>query len=376
MVFALDPVQRRVLWEKNLVSPTNLAGFNNIVMDPADGTPQLVYPDGWVQRVGRVVTVTPSAVCLLLRDGLVAVEPRTGATLWARSDVSVSNQVFDDGERVYVVDIDTQGKPASARALRLADGVAVPVPDFAALLPGRLTVGRRSLLLSQNAAEGKVQLRLYDLPTGKDVWKRTFAAGSQLLNSLNPDLAGVVEPDGTVTLLDVRSNRELVRGQVEAAALARLQQIYLFEDDAHFYLAFQQRNDPMRNPNVILPIFSPSAGVRSIRVDGPLYAFERATGKLHWAADAARQMLVLEPGNDLPVMLLCSRFQKGQPVPNGQPGPLGAAVRIIDKRTGKLIYDNAQLEGAVQLQALYANREAGTVEMHGPGLKITVSAEK
>jgi outer membrane protein assembly factor BamB/tetratricopeptide (TPR) repeat protein len=376
VVFALDPVQRRVLWEKNLIGPATLANYSNIVADPADGTPQLVYADGWVQRVGRVAAVTPTAFCLLLRDGLVALEPRTGATLWARSDVSVNNQVFDDGERVYLVEIDPQGKPTTTRALRLSDGVAVPVPDFAALLPGRLAAGRRNLLLSQTVAEGKLLLRLYDLPTGKDVWKRTFPAGSVVLNSLAPDFAGVLEPRGTVTLLDVRGNREVLRAPIEGVAVEKVQQVYLFEDDAHFYLAFQLRGDPMKNPEVTLPNFVPGAGVRSLRVDGPLYAFERTTGKLHWVADASRQMLVLDPARDLPVIVLSSRFQKAPAVPNGQPGVQGTAVRIIDKRTGKLIYDNSQLEGTAELHALYANPAASTVEMHGPGLKITVSAEK
>jgi outer membrane protein assembly factor BamB/tetratricopeptide (TPR) repeat protein len=375
-VFALDPVQRRVLWEQSLISPTTMANYSNIVADPADGTPQLVYPDGFVQRVGRVVSVTPAAVCLLLRDGLVALEPRTGATLWVRSDVSVNNQVFDDGERVYVVEINPQGKPAAARALRLSDGVAVPVPDFAALLPGRLTAGRRNLLLSQNGAEGKLILRLYDIPTGKDVWQRTFAAGSLVLNSLNPDLAGVLEPDGTLTLLDVRANRELLRAPIEVAALAMVKEVFLFEDDVHFYLAFQLRSEPLRNPDVIQSNFVPGAGVRSLRVDGPLHAFERSTGKLHWVADAGRQMLVTEPARDLPVIVLSSRYQKVPVVQNAQPGPQGTAVRLIDKRTGKLLYDNGQLEGTLQLHALLANPAAGTVEMHGPGLKITVSAEK
>jgi hypothetical protein len=155
-----------------------------------------------------------------------------------------------------------------------------------------------------------------------------------------------------------------------------LQAVLLFEDAAHYYLAFQLRSDPMRNAAGITPSFVPGAGVQSLRVDGPLIAFERATGKLHWVADATRQMLVLDPARDLPVILLSCRYQKTPPAPNGQPGMQGMAVRIIDKRTGKLIYDNAQLEGNLQLQALYANPAAGTVEMHGPGLKISVAAEK
>src|SRR5262249_52970973 len=163
-------------------------------------------------------------------------------------------------------------------ALRLSDGIAVQVPDFAALLPGRLTVGRRNLLLSEKKPAGDLVLKLYDIPTGKEVWKRTFAPGSLVLNSLNPDLAGVVDPSGTVTLLDVRANREVLRGSVEGVALEKQQEVYLFDDGDHYYLAFQQRNDPLRNPEVLLPSFVPGAGVRSLRVDGPLHAFERTTG--------------------------------------------------------------------------------------------------
>ena len=68
MVFGLDPVNQKVLWEKSLLGASGLPASSQVTPDPRDGTLQILYQDGWVQRLGsrarprsgRAVSRTPS----------------------------------------------------------------------------------------------------------------------------------------------------------------------------------------------------------------------------------------------------------------------------------------------------------------------------
>src|SRR5262249_29513593 len=172
------PVNRQVLWERNLMGTVGFPNLVNLVPDPQDGMPLLVYQDGWVQKLGDLGPVSAASVVMLTREGLLALEPRTGALLWSRSDVGMRTHVFGDESFLFLVEADGQGVPTATRVLRAADGVEVKVPDFTALYkqPSGVSGGRR-LLVAQNDGKG-TSLRLYDILTGKDVWQKTFPAGS------------------------------------------------------------------------------------------------------------------------------------------------------------------------------------------------------
>ena len=71
-VFGIDPVSKRVLWERSLIDSAGIPAGAHIVPDPKDGTPQLVCKDGTVQRLGPPGLVGAAAVVLLTRDGLTA----------------------------------------------------------------------------------------------------------------------------------------------------------------------------------------------------------------------------------------------------------------------------------------------------------------
>src|SRR5208282_3379785 len=79
-IFGIDPVGHQVLWEKNLAGEQ--AAQPNIIPDPRDGSLQLLYADGWVQRLGQTGPICSSYVCLQTREGLVMIDPVTGRPLW------------------------------------------------------------------------------------------------------------------------------------------------------------------------------------------------------------------------------------------------------------------------------------------------------
>ena len=150
MVFGIDPVNQKLLWERNLHSPIAALGghpetpgntnFSQpLAVDPLDGSVVAVYPD-WKQRLGQTGSLEGSAICLQAREGLVAVDPLTGRVLWVRTDIGTRSKIFGDGDNVYIVEMtDKEGDsnhsmPSRTRAVRISDGVEVKtVPSFTEL---------------------------------------------------------------------------------------------------------------------------------------------------------------------------------------------------------------------------------------------------
>src|SRR5262249_55209029 len=110
------------------------------------------------------------------------------------------------GEYVYAVDA-REGGGGSARAIRGKDGSAVEVADFAPLFRGknRPRCFGRHLLVTETDAKENVVLRLYDLRARQDVWKKSCAPNALPLRAESPELTGVLEPGGAVTLVNLRT---------------------------------------------------------------------------------------------------------------------------------------------------------------------------
>ena len=124
MVFGIDPVEKKVLWEKNLYGPVpagqlpQLGNQNGaaITVDPRDNTIQIFYQDGWIQRLGQATSLEGQVICLQTREALIAIDPLSGRTLWTRSDLSPRSQIITDEDHVYVVELNNENNPSSTRA--------------------------------------------------------------------------------------------------------------------------------------------------------------------------------------------------------------------------------------------------------------------
>jgi hypothetical protein len=305
------------------------------------------------------------------------VDPLSGATLWSRSDITSNDRLFGDEQYILAVEVNRDGQAQIGRVFRAQDGVRVqPTADFAAAYQNRVrTVGRN--ILVWDAQQDGCKLRLYDPVTGKDVWKRDYPAGSTVTQTDDADLIGVVEPSGKVTALEVATNKDVLQTTVDPEHIKKVQSIALLQDSTQFYLLIRQPTDPVVNPgggpytNIL-----PDTGIRSLPVNGMVYAFEKAKGKQVWRNEAVQQMLVLEHYEDLPFLLFTSRYQK--PAGNG-PGRFHqqvAAVKCIDKRSGKLLYDDPAMLNGPQFHALNVDEKEGKVELIGQTMKITLMATK
>src|SRR5439155_24956629 len=266
-VYGIDPIERKILWDKNLYGPG--LGSMQQMMPDANGHLGVYYAEGFFRRVGQTGPIEPAYVCLINRDSITALDPVQGQVLWTKTDVSAHTEVFGDNQYLFLVDKSNgTAITGSGRALRAHDGDPVAVPDFAALFQRRLAIVGRNLLLSEHEPSG-MTLRLYDVLTGKDLWKKTFASNSLALKSEDPDLVGVVEPgnEGKVTVVDLRTYKEVLITHLKPEDIEKVQEIHFLADRDYFYLTIAKQANPQENR---LGGFYPGVtnGIRSIPVNG------------------------------------------------------------------------------------------------------------
>jgi outer membrane protein assembly factor BamB len=251
------------------------------------------------------------------------------------------------------------------------------VPDFVPLYGGRLAVLGSQLLLARTGPDGEWALRLYDVPTGKDVWEKKFPAQSRALKSDDPGLAGAVAPDGRVTVVDARTGKELLTTRLKPEDTAAGTEVRLLQDRAQFYLVCSRPSNPMAVP--VLPQGVPftsaqlGSGLRTVPANGKVYALDRATGQERWEARLTQQKLFVDDFADLPVLLFASyspKFTGGN-----QFVVTAMAVTVISKRTGKLLYDEPDILNGQPFHTL-RRTETGTVELVSATMRIALSPER
>ncbi len=378
MVFGIDPINRKVLWKKNLhassLSPgpaqANPPNHTQLIVDPRDGSILVTYADGWVQRL-EAPMLRANVLCLQTRDALTGIDPLTGRTLWIRSDVSPRNQVFGDDQVLYVVEMNQENRPTTTRALRAYDGTSIKVPDFAPLFEKRVGRVGRTLAIAEPAPSGGTILRLYDVSTGKDVSKNEFPAGSVRLSSEDRNLAGMLEPDGKVRVVDLRTQKEVLTTKVDPSHCAGAQQIWLLSHGQDYYLAVNRPQNPQLMPfGPVQSNLVGGIGLRVLPVNGHVYCFNGADGKLRWYTQVPNQMLLLEHFHELPILLFASRFRRwSQDVPPREV-IWHVEVRSIQKSNGKLLYDNNKIPNGMNFHALNIDAPRGKVELIGHQMKI------
>jgi outer membrane protein assembly factor BamB/tetratricopeptide (TPR) repeat protein len=385
-IAAIDTVTHRLLWDKNLFgaqSPVSGAG-PHLQYNPTEETLQLWFPDNTFMTIGQGGPVTATYVCVQTRDGLSALDPLTGKTLWTRNDVPTRCRLFGDDRHIFLVEIDNTGSATNTRAFRAQDGASVDVPPFAPLFQKRQRILGGQLLVADTLAAGGVDLRLYDVPSGKDLWREHFGNGTVMLSSEDPELAGAIESDGRLTVVNVRQRKIVFRARVATEYLKNLHQAHLLADGQNIYLALHASNPA--NPPQIWPNLQPNTGLHGITVNGMVYAFNRRTGKINWFNQVENQQLVLEQWKEMPVLLFTARFNV---VNNGmamrgfvngnQMGTIG--VEAYDKTTGKLVYrqpttDKPQLNSqSGPIYAVNNDAQAGKIEMISQNYKIMISRQ-
>ncbi|HLJ93661.1 MAG TPA: PQQ-binding-like beta-propeller repeat protein [Gemmataceae bacterium] len=387
MIYGVDLVDLRKLWEVDLLDLSQLglspqqpwSNVQHLLTLDAEAGLRLHNAQGITEPLGQIGPVTASYVCLRTQTGLVAVDPIDGSVLWTKTDVSPHTYIFGDDEYVYLIDVRDNKAVGTGRALRGRDGASVAVPDFAIpfqhrqrIVDGRLLVLERDSPVAARSGEhaptGGGVLHLYDVHTGQDLWKKELPPDAVFLRSEDPELAGVVDPDGTITVADLRIPKEVFHAAIPPADMAKVNAGLLLQDSKQFYVILNRPAEA--NPDLQGP-FSNVNILRSAPVNGTIHAFDRQSGERNWYKRMPNQMLLLERFSDLPMMLFTAKFIKM--VNGGGYTTTVAATVSINKRTGKLLlpeeaYQSAHSQG--QYFALAINRRAGTYDLIAPNMML------
>lgn len=388
-VYCIDLDNPRLLWQHSLLEG-NLMQPNMVlqqVMPDQEGNLVMVMWNQFngqrvQQRIGQVGAVQASYVALVSQKGLEVLDPLRGTPMWTKANVSSRTHIFGDDRHLFLVDANENGTVGGGRALRASDGEPEEVADFSGLYRSRIRLLGHQLLAWENTNAG-FGLRLYDIMTGKNAWTQTFDQGTVAVQTDDPTLTGVLQPNGRLMVLGVATGKEILatqvlQGKVKIEDLKNLKEPLLLRDRDHFYLALNQPVDTNRiQGGVIANNFS--NGLRCSLVNGWFMAFHAKEGAypngdkfkkgdLHWhsAVPLTNQLVVLEQFQDLPILLFTARYNE---LINGGAGGNRwvSTTQSIHRQTGKFIHD-PPVSGssmAAQYYAFTVDLKAGTINMLG-----------
>ena len=145
----------------------------------------------------------------------------------------------------------------------------------------------------------------------------------------------------------------------------------MLADADRFYLILDR--DPAAgstNGTRPVPVYN-NQMLRSQKVNGPIYAFDRGTSKRLWVyADVLEnQWLVLEQFADMPVLIASAPVMKE----NNQ---YVHAVAVIEKERGRLVFDKPVLYNGNFFQNLTVDQKNGTISMNRYDTRIYITPDE
>lgn len=368
VVYAIDPLRKRVLWDMNLAYPGEPASTNsplqgNLVQE--GNTLWVVHNDGYRQRTGQAGPLLPHAAILLTREGMTAIDPVTGRTLWIRQDIPSDSQLMTDGLTISVIALDpASGKPASVRGVRAVDGASVPVPDCSVPLANKIRLEGSAILWIEESMTGR-KLRLTEGVSMRDIWTRDLPPESLVIPSEGESFTGIIAADGTLRVVDLASGKETMVARLDPRHTKGTVP-FAVSDATRIYIGLHKQPDAAAQ---VQSAFVPASGIGARPINGELYALEKASGKLAWRTTCNQQSLVLENIEMLPVVIMASRSNR--PIVNNPSARiLQTTIRSYDKRTGKLLFEKESPSQQALLSIAIDTRK-GTVDLVSPQNTIT-----
>jgi outer membrane protein assembly factor BamB/TolA-binding protein len=379
-VYCLDLSEKKERWQKNLLGDAP-AGVNpNPPIQGQDGEDVVVrYEDGYIITLGRAAVLQAGYAALLTRDGLEVVEPLTRKVLWTRKGIAPRTQIYGDSRYLLLVQMDPYKKPVATQLLRAVDGMPVEgSPDIGRTLQAIkfYRIYGSMVLLMEGGGDQPRSLRMLDLITGKDLWKREYDAKAIPIKSLSSDWCGFIKPSGEAEVLEVKSGKILATLQIDkknlAADLQPCVSAQLFADADRFYLTLDRGGASASSGAMRQQMNNNS--MRAVSVNGPIYAFDRTSGKRLWYYGDGlglfeNQMMVLEQFADLPVIIVSGL------VTNQQTKQAAQSVIIVEKARGRLLMDKQVQYTGQFFQSLKVNMDSGTIEINRSNLQVMISAD-
>jgi len=334
---ASDGAPGRVLWTQELHEqiggyPVNQALMSRPVQVAWGGT-RYIPQDGAGRRMGSIGPVNDDGVYFQRLHDLHCVDPITGKIIWTRKNVGAGNDLFGDAELLFVVPPDS----GETLVLRAATGELLGKRRLPPFEKRMTSVGRHVLVWDRQLPNGQQTLEMRDPWQEKTLWSYPFPPEAKAA-LVGQEAVGVFQPNGQFSLITLADGKELVKEKLEAEL--RLLGMYLLRSNEGYLLVTNAtaRNEANRT-------VQPVPNVPNSLISGHIYAFERGTGKKLWPAPVAvtQQGLLMSQPSELPFLVFARQVHSLVP-PNSQNPKVG--VVCVDKRTGRVVYENDALPTA------------------------------
>ncbi|MDB5312310.1 MAG: bamB 1 [Gemmataceae bacterium] len=371
-VYCLDLAEKKERWRKNLLGEGGGPNPNQIIDNAADGEVVVQYTDGSRVIIGKSAVLQPGYVCLLTRDGLEVVEPVSRRQLWTRRNVADRTHVYGDARYILLVETGADRKPVATKLLRAVDGMPVDgATDAGRTLAAARSyrVSGRTVLLAEGTGDEPHVLRLLDLSTGKDIWRKEYDAKAVPLRSPGPDWTGFVKPTGEVEILSTRTGQSAGAFRLDPkyldAHLKGCVEAQLFADADRFYVVLD------RSPagGVRQKVYG--AALRTHTVNGPMYAFDRVSGKRLWFVEAVfdNQWMLVDRFAELPVIVAAAPMTEAN-------GNMIYKVVVVEKGTGAVRFRHALNNTGNFFQNMTVDLKNGTIDLHRYDTRVHIGPDE
>lgn len=382
-IYCLDLAEKRERWRTNLLGGEREASGANanqpIQNGDADGDYVVKYEDGFIITLGKATVLQPGYAALLTREGLEVVEPLTRRMLWIRKGIAPRTQVYGDARYIVLIEMDVYKKPVSTKLLRAVDGIPVEgSPDsgrILAMAKSYQILGKNALIVEGNAEQTRVA-RLYDMSTGKDIWKKEYDSKAVPIKTLSNEYCGYIKENGEAEIIETKTGRVVSTLKIDAknldTDLKPCVSAQLFLDADRFYLILDRDPGlPSSNGSTRGPVYTNS--IRTHPINGPIYAFDRLSGKRLWSYGDGmglleNQMLILEQFSELPVIMIAGPMQN-------QNRQLTYPVVILEKARGRIIFDRPIQYNGNFFHNLHVDSKNGIIQLNRFDMRIQISPD-
>ncbi|MEE2684943.1 MAG: PQQ-binding-like beta-propeller repeat protein [Planctomycetota bacterium] len=287
--------------------------------------------------------VTADVTCYQQGSDLVALSTRSGEIIWLRRDLPLGCDLYGDEELLFVTPPDSR----DCQVLQLHDGKELGQRQ---VLPvnQRMAVRGRLVLTWQSDKQGS-GWQLRDTWEEEEIWSRQFPAGT-LPWLVNSHELAAVGTDGTMTVLEFESGKQLLQARVELPE--DLVGAAVFHDQGRYLVTTEkedERPNLMNNPTL----------ATAVQVHGIVTSLDDRTGEVAWSREVLSQALRMDRVRHLPLLVFMHQVrmvdEKGRSTYQG-------FLLGLDKQSGETILDQKRQYGDV-VYSITARPEKQLVEL-------------
>jgi outer membrane protein assembly factor BamB len=341
----------RVLWRHDLADM--IADESGIMIRPAPAAANRRVRPQWFEQRGRPVggiwPVGHELICLQRGQKLVGIDVLSGEIVWTRNDIPPAEEIFGGEEHLFVV------APGSNEAivLRTIDGAK------AGTRPNSwneryLTYGQK--VVSNASANGKMQVRVYDVWMEEELWRGTFA-GAARIEPIGSDEFAVMDSSGKLVIYSLHNAQLVVETQVEGEkALADLQ---VFRTADRYVVLAGRHVQYSQGAAHRYAVQNPGARAQPV-IDSRAYAFDRRTGKHLWGPhDLPTTATLLNQPAHVPVLVFAMNVNDQSRANSAR---VQTKVTCLDVRNGAVLC-NENLPGGSTTVFAVADPERKKLEI-------------